>query len=78
MVSWLAALRKTYAFVTSRRVETCGRRAGVEVRDALVSVVLGVTVWYLGETRHTMLGNSRQSVAQVASDLTPPLFWARK
>ena len=43
-----------------------------------VLVVLGVTVWYLGETRHTMLGNSWQSVAQVASDLTPPLFWARK
>jgi len=41
MVSWLAALRKTYAFVTSRRVETCGRRDGVEIRGALGSGGIG-------------------------------------
>lgn len=34
-----------------------------------------VTVWYLLFTRHTMLGNSWQAIAQVASDATMSLVW---
>jgi hypothetical protein len=34
-----------------------------------------VVVWYLVVTRHTMLGNGWQAVAQVASNATLPLMW---
>ncbi|KAL2132257.1 hypothetical protein VTI74DRAFT_4052 [Chaetomium olivicolor] len=49
---------------------------GVAVMVMLHLLLTGyVTAWYLLCTRHTILGNGWQAVAQVASDATLPLLW---
>jgi len=40
-----------------------------------LTVVLVATLWYIRETRHSVLGQSWAAVSQVVSDATAPVLW---
>jgi hypothetical protein len=67
----------TYEFSTTAFAPA--RRAGLVVVCVMIGVHLAMMVfvvaWYLAFTRHSMLGNSWQAVAQVMSEETMPVLW---